>query len=153
MAKNIQIQHKFKADLSVHADRVRFKQVLYNLLSNAVKFTPKDGRIDIDCVEKGSEAFISVTDTGIGIRAEDQAVVFEEFRQVEGKADTANEGTGLGLAITKRLVEQQGGKISLESEPGRGSRFTFSLPIGSEASKSLPVDSLVRSNVAVGGAA
>jgi signal transduction histidine kinase len=84
----------------VKSDRVRFKQVLYNLLSNAVKFTPKDGRIDIDCVEKGNEVCISVTDTGIGIRSEDQAVVFEEFRQVEGNTDTANEGTGLGLAIT-----------------------------------------------------
>src|SRR5580704_10820558 len=130
MIKNIQIQNKLKSDLSVHADRVRFKQVLYNLLSNAVKFTPKDGRIDIDCVEKGNEVCISVADTGIGIRAEDQKVVFEEFRQVEGSRHEVNEGTGLGLAITKRLVEQQGGKISLTSEPGKGSRFTFTLPVG-----------------------
>ncbi|HXM20856.1 MAG TPA: response regulator, partial [Terriglobales bacterium] len=152
MAKNIQVQHKLKADLSVHADRVRFKQVLYNLLSNAVKFTPKDGRIDIDCGEKGNEVCISVADTGIGIRAEDQAMVFEEFRQVEGNTDTVSEGTGLGLAITKRLVEQQGGKISLESEPGKGSRFTFTLPIGSRtSSKSLPVNSPARPNVAAAG--
>ena len=152
MIKNIQVQHKLKMDLSVHADRVRFKQVLYNLLSNAVKFTPKDGRIDIDCVEKGNEVCISVTDTGIGIRFEDQAVVFEEFRQVEGNTDTANEGTGLGLAITKRLVEQQGGKISLQSEPGKGSRFTFTLPTGSRtASKSLPVNGSARPNVAAAG--
>jgi len=153
MIKNIQIQHKLKTDLSVHADRVRFKQVLYNLLSNAVKFTPKDGRIDIDCVEKGNEVCISVTDTGIGIRSEDQAVVFEEFRQVEGNTDTGNEGTGLGLAITKRLVEQQGGKISLESEPGKGSRFTFTLPIGSfiTSSKSLPVNGSARPNGAAAG--
>jgi PAS domain S-box-containing protein len=152
MIKNIQVQHKLKMDLSVHADRVRFKQVLYNLLSNAVKFTPKDGRIDIDCVEKGNEVCISVTDTGIGIRSEDQAVVFEEFRQVEGNTDTANEGTGLGLAITKRLVEQQGGKISLESQPGKGSRFTFTLPIGSRASsKSLPVNGPAPPSVAAAG--
>jgi len=152
MAKNIQVQHKLKADLSVHADRVRFKQVLYNLLSNAVKFTSKDGRIDIDCGEKGDEVCISVTDTGIGIRAEDQAVVFEEFRQVEGNTDTANEGTGLGLAITKRLVEQQGGKISLESEPGKGSRFTFTLPIGSmTSSNGLPVNGPARPTVAAAG--
>jgi len=152
MIKNIQVQHKLKMDLSVHADRVRFKQVLYNLLSNAVKFTPKDGRIDIDCVEKGNEVCISVADTGIGIRAEDQAVVFEEFRQVEGNTDTANEGTGLGLAITKRLVEQQGGKISLESEPGKGSRFTFTLPIGSgTSSESLPVNGPASPNVVAAG--
>jgi PAS domain S-box-containing protein len=152
MIKNIQVQHKLKMDLSVHADRVRFKQVLYNLLSNAVKFTPKDGRIDIDCVEKGNEVCISVADTGIGIRAEDQAVVFEEFRQVEGNTDSANEGTGLGLAITKRLVEQQGGKISLDSEPGKGSRFTFTLPMGSgTSSESLPVNGPASPNVVAAG--
>jgi len=152
MIKNIQVQQKLKTDLLVYADRVRFKQILYNLLSNAVKFTPKDGRIDIDCVEKGNEVCMSVTDTGIGIRAEDQAVVFEEFRQVEGNTATANEGTGLGLAITKRLVEQQGGKISLESEPGKGSRFTFTLPLGSRTSpKSLPVNGPARPDVAAAG--
>jgi signal transduction histidine kinase/DNA-binding response OmpR family regulator len=152
MIKNIQVQQELKTYLSVYADRVRFKQVLYNLLSNAVKFTPKDGRIDIDCVEKGNEVCISVTDTGIGIRFEDQAVVFEEFRQVDGNADTANEGTGLGLAITKRLVEQQGGKISLQSEPGKGSRFTFTLPTGSRTSStSLPVNGSARPNVAAAG--
>ena len=140
MTKTIQVHHKLEAGRPVYADRVRFKQILYNLLSNAVKFTPKEGRIDIDCVESGNEVCISVTDTGIGIRAEDQAVVFEEFRQVEGNTNTANEGTGLGLAITKRLVERQGGKISLESEPGKGSRFTFTLPIGSRTSSNiLPV--------------
>ena len=152
MAQNIQVHHKLEADRAVYADRVRFKQILYNLLSNAVKFTPKGGRIDIDCLQKGSEVCISVTDTGIGIRAEDQAIVFEEFRQVEGNTNTANQGTGLGLAITKRLVEQQGGKISLESEPGKGSRFTFTLPMGSTASaKILPVNGPTNPNVAVGG--
>jgi PAS domain S-box-containing protein len=151
MAKNIQVQHKFETDLPVHADRVRFKQVLYNLLSNAVKFTPKDGRIEIACNDKGNEVCISVTDTGIGIRAEDHAVVFEEFRQVEGNTNAAHEGTGLGLAITKRLVEQQGGKISVESEPGKGSRFTFTLPVGSRtSSKSPPVNGLARPNISVG---
>jgi PAS domain S-box-containing protein len=152
MAKNIQVQHKLEAGRAVYADRVRFKQILYNLLSNAVKFTPKDGRIDIDCVESENEVCISVTDTGIGIRAADQAIVFEEFRQVEGNTNASNEGTGLGLAITKRLVEQQGGKISLESKLGKGSRFTFTLPIGSgTSSKILAVDGPANPNVAVGG--
>ena len=132
MAKNIQIEHTLDLDRPAYADRVRFKQILYNLLSNAVKFTPKDGRISIACAEDEDFVCIAVTDTGIGIRAEDQAVVFEEFRQVEGGKDSTQEGTGLGLAITKRLVEQQGGKISLASELGNGSRFTFTLPAGAK---------------------
>jgi PAS domain S-box-containing protein len=140
MAKNIQIKQSMETDQHVCADRVRFKQILYNLLSNAVKFTPKAGRIDIDCREDGNSVCISVADTGVGIRAEDQGVIFEEFRQVEGPAGTTQEGTGLGLAITKRLVEQQGGRISLESEFGKGSRFTFTLPAGSRGSKTPPVN-------------
>src|SRR5882762_1621609 len=140
MAKNIEVQQKLRTDRPVYADRVRFKQILYNLLSNAVKFTPKGGRIEIDCFESVDQIGLSVTDTGIGIRPEDQKIVFEEFRQVEGKRGAVNEGTGLGLAITKRLVEQQGGKISLSSEPGRGSQFTFTLPAGSEVSRPAPVN-------------
>jgi CheY-like chemotaxis protein len=124
----------------VYADRVRFKQILYNLLSNAVKFTPKGGRIEIDCFESADQLGLSVTDTGIGIRPEDQKLVFEEFRQVEGKRGVVNEGTGLGLAITKKLVEQQGGRISLSSELGKGSRFTFTLPAGSEVSRPAPAN-------------
>jgi signal transduction histidine kinase/DNA-binding response OmpR family regulator len=138
MAKNIQVLDKFETSRAVHADRIRFKQILYNLLSNAVKFTPKGGCIHIDCFDEGDFVALSVKDTGIGIRAEEQKVVFEEFRQVEGSAATAQEGTGLGLAITKRLVEQQGGKISLQSEFGKGSCFTFTLPLASEASQAPP---------------
>jgi signal transduction histidine kinase/CheY-like chemotaxis protein len=140
MEKNIRVEQELETNSPVFADRVRFKQILYNLLSNAVKFTPKGGRIDIGCLQIENSVCISVTDTGIGIRAEDQGVVFEEFRQVEGLIGGASEGTGLGLAITKRLVEQQGGKISLVSETGKGSRFTFTMPIGSKiASKILSV--------------
>lgn len=133
MAKQITVQHTLGADFPLYADRVRFKQILYNLLSNAVKFTPKGGHITIQCVQEGDSIGISVTDTGIGIRVDDQRMIFEEFRQVEGGEGSTQEGTGLGLAITKRLVEQQGGKISVMSEPGKGSRFTFSLPAGAKA--------------------
>lgn len=139
MAKNIRVEQKVDSKSLVKADRVRFKQILYNLLSNAVKFTPKDGLISIDCVDVWDFVRVSVTDTGIGIRPEDQKVVFEEFRQIEGSADRAQEGTGLGLAITKRLVEQQGGQIGVESELGKGSRFTFTLVAAESKSKVRPL--------------
>jgi signal transduction histidine kinase/CheY-like chemotaxis protein len=140
MAKNIQVEQITETDAHVYTDRVRFKQILYNLLSNAVKFTPKAGRITIECCVTGNSVCISVADTGVGIRAEDHAVIFEEFRQVERPAGTTQEGTGLGLSITKRLVEQQGGSISLESEVGKGSRFTFTLPGRSRGSKNPPAN-------------
>ncbi len=132
-AKNIQVEEELEAGSEVLADRIRFKQILFNLLSNAVKFTPKDGRIDIVVREEEDSILVSVSDTGKGIRLEDQAVIFEEFRQVDDGSGGAREGTGLGLAITKRLLEQQGGKISLRSEFGKGSCFTFTLPRGSIA--------------------
>ena len=133
MAKNISVNESFKTELPIRADRVRFKQVLYNLLSNAVKFTPNGGRVQIDTYNRGNRVYVSVTDNGVGIRPEDHALVFEEFRQAESNT-SAHEGTGLGLAITKRLVEQQGGTISLESELGKGSKFTVCFPVGENRS-------------------
>src|SRR6185312_15192150 len=133
MAKNISVKECSTSGLSICADRVRFKQVLYNLLSNAVKFTPNGGRVDIEACNRAKMVQVSVSDTGIGIRPEDHALVFEEFRQVEGSTN-AHEGTGLGLAISKRLVEEQGGTISLESELGKGSKFTISFPVGEQKS-------------------
>ncbi len=130
MAKNINVRQTVAGQVSVNADRVRFKQILYNLLSNAVKFTPKGGSVSIECSRTGNHVSLSVADTGIGIRLEDRQVIFEEFRQLEGASDAAHQGTGLGLAITKRLVEQQGGTIVVETELGKGSRFTFTLPAG-----------------------
>ena len=140
LAKNIRVDEIWDCDPAVYADRIRFKQILYNLLSNAVKFTPKDGSIEVSCRKNGNLISVSVTDTGVGIRPEDHAMVFEEFRQVEGSSVSAEQGTGLGLAITKRLVEQQGGNIVLRSELGKGSCFAFTLPCGAASQAVLSVD-------------
>jgi len=140
MAKNITVEQRIESKSLVKADRVRFKQILYNLLSNAVKFTPKEGRVAIECTDYWDFVRVSVTDTGIGIRPEDQEVIFDEFRQVEAGGQSAQEGTGLGLAITKRLVEQQGGQITVESELGSGSKFTFMLPAVDSRSEIHPLE-------------
>jgi len=110
-------------------DERKIKQVLLNLLSNAVKFTPEGGTIEIKAVPGDGLVKISVTDTGIGIALEDQGAIFEEFRQVGGDYAKKLEGTGLGLTLTKKFVEMHGGKIWVESEVGKGSIFTFTLPI------------------------
>jgi len=102
--------------------------VLLNLLSNALKFTPEGGRIDVRAAPQDGVAEISVADTGVGIAPEDQDAVFEEFRQV-GTADKKVEGTGLGLALSRKFIELHGGRIWVESEVGKGSTFTFTLPL------------------------
>ena len=116
--------------LRVQGDRGRVRQILLNLLSNAIKFTPDGGRITLAAsAENGDdEAEITVTDTGIGIAAEDQAKLFKEFSQLDASASRKYEGTGLGLALSRRLVEMQGGEIGVESEIGKGSTFWFTLP-------------------------
>jgi two-component system, NtrC family, sensor kinase len=113
----------------VVVDERKVKQVLLNLLSNAVKFTPEGGRISLKAGLTDGAVKIAVTDTGIGIAPEDQAAIFEEFRQVGHDETRKQEGTGLGLTLAKKFVELHGGKIWVESEPGQGSTFTFTLPV------------------------
>jgi signal transduction histidine kinase len=115
---------------TIRADERKVKQVLLNLLSNALKFTPEGGRIDVRARIHDGAAEISVSDTGIGIAPEDQAAVFEEFRQV-GSSTKKIEGTGLGLAISRKFIELHGGRIWVTSEPGVGSTFAFTLPLPS----------------------
>jgi signal transduction histidine kinase len=103
--------------------------VIFNLLSNAVKFTPTGGSVDVRATRVNGEVRVSVADTGPGIASEDLDRIFEEFQQTEAGLEQ-REGTGLGLALSKRLVELHGGRIWVESEPGSGSTFTFTLPIG-----------------------
>ena len=113
----------------VDGDERRVRQIVFNLLSNAVKFTPAR-RAASSSRRRGSarRSQVSVTDTGPGIAAEDQERIFEEFQQTDVGV-TEREGTGLGLALSRRLVELHGGRIWVESEPGRGSRFVFTLPL------------------------
>jgi len=113
---------------SIVADERKVRQILLNLLSNAVKFTPDGGRVSLAAKRGNNSVEISVADTGIGISLEDQAALFEEFRQVGTDAARKHEGTGLGLALAKRLVELHGSAIRVESAPGEGTTFTFSLP-------------------------
>ena len=111
----------------MRADERKVRQVALNLLSNAIKFTPEGGRIEVTAVRGAERVEVSVSDTGVGIAPEDQEKVFEEFRQV-GTADKKVEGTGLGLALSRKFIELHGGRIWVESEIGRGSTFTFTLP-------------------------
>ncbi len=114
-------------------DERKIKQILLNLLSNAVKFTPEAGRIEIAARQSDGSVEISVSDTGIGIAAEDQPKVFEEFRQVGSDYAHKVEGTGLGLTLAKKFVELHGGRIWVESEVVKGSTFVFTLPIAAVA--------------------
>jgi PAS domain S-box-containing protein len=120
---------------AVEADRLRIKQVLVNLLSNAIKFTPEGGRIGVDARVQESAVVVSVSDTGIGIPPEEHESIFDKFHQVGATTKGVREGTGLGLAITKRLVEQHGGSISVQSKPQQGSTFVFTLPLESAGRK------------------
>jgi signal transduction histidine kinase len=114
---------------AIRADERKVKQVILNLLSNALKFTPEGGRVDVEAVVDGERVVVSVADTGVGIAPEDQEKVFEEFQQV-GTAAKKVEGTGLGLTLCRKFVELHGGRIWVKSEPGQGSTFTFTLPVG-----------------------
>ncbi|MBA4371787.1 MAG: hypothetical protein C0402_02870 [Thermodesulfovibrio sp.] len=140
--KNIQIQTDISAETGTfHADKVKFKQILYNLISNAIKFTPAGGELGITVASLENRAsllpwalegqqFLQVTvwDKGIGIKPEDTERIFEEFEQADSTMARNFEGTGLGLALTKKLIDLHGGQITLRSVYGEGSEFTFYLP-------------------------
>jgi signal transduction histidine kinase len=111
------------------ADERKVRQVLLNLLSNAVKFTPDGGSVEVRAELIDSDARIAVRDTGIGIAPEDQELIFEEFRQVGNDLFRKREGTGLGLTLARKFVELHGGTLGVASEPGKGSTFTFTLPL------------------------
>ena len=124
----IRLSSELGADTTLQADYRALKQVLLNLLSNAIKFTPRGGKVSIKAGVEAGWAYISVTDTGIGISAEDLPRLAQPFEQVETKHARATQGTGLGLALTKSLVEMHHGRFEMSSAPGEGTTVTVLLP-------------------------
>ncbi|MDR4498373.1 MAG: response regulator [Candidatus Scalindua sp.] len=128
--KHLHLQKDIRPETKdIEADRVKFKQILYNLLSNAIKFTSENGNIVTKASIIDDMLQVSVADSGIGMKPEDQEKVFKEFWQADSSFSRKYQGTGLGLALTKRIVEMHGGKIWFESEYGKGSTFYFMLPL------------------------
>jgi CheY-like chemotaxis protein/two-component sensor histidine kinase len=115
--------------VNIYADKIRFKQIIFNLASNAIKFTPAGGMITISSQICGEMAQFTVRDTGIGIKAEDQHKLFKPFTQLDSATNRMYEGTGLGLSLVKSFVELHKGKIWFESEVGKGTAFTFEIPL------------------------
>ncbi len=128
--KNIKVNANIGENVpNIRADRSKFKQIMYNLIGNAIKFTNDEGEINILANVEGSKLLVSVIDNGIGICREDMSKLFKPFSQIDSFASTDYQGTGLGLALVKELVELHGGKVWAQSELGKGSNFTFELPI------------------------
>ncbi len=113
----------------IHADKTKIRQVLLNLLGNSVKFTPDGGKLKIEAIRKDRWCQVSMIDNGIGMKQEEQKRIFEPFYQLDNPISRERSGTGLGLTIAKQIVEKHGGRIRVESEYGKGSRFTFTLPL------------------------
>jgi len=126
--KGLTLTHSVAPDIdSLYADRAKTRQVLINILGNAIKFT-SEGSVKLNVTAKDSDFIFSVADTGPGIKKDDLEAIFDSFKQVGPAQIAGYEGTGLGLAISKHYIEMQGGRIWAESEPGKGSTFTFTLP-------------------------
>ena len=128
-----QKEHKIVIDIppdlvQVEADPERIKQVFINLLDNAIKFTPQNGNICIRAKAKGKYIQVEISDTGIGIPQEHQKRIFERFYRVDKARSRNLGGTGLGLSIVKHIIYAHGGEVGVESEPGKGSKFFFTLP-------------------------
>ena len=126
--------HQFVIDLPrklppVEADELRLERILYNLLENAVKYSPRGGEIKVSVSPQEEHLVIAVSDQGIGISRPDQAQLFQPFQRIEDSRISGVKGAGLGLLVCRRLVEAHGGRIWVESEPGRGSTFFFTMPL------------------------
>ncbi len=156
--------------LPVLADGVRIRQILYNLLSNASKFTPENGLVTVSAVttrapvpvpaERATDVqrfvsrdviWVSVRDTGMGIKQEDMPKLFHEFSQVDPSASRQQQGTGLGLALSRRFVEMHGGTIGCESVYGMGATFWFILPVEGPLRKPTASMEIIRPSTAMEG--
>ena len=113
----------------VYADRDKVRQVLLNLLSNSTRFTPDGGELKVEAIRDDGWCRVSVIDNGVGIDSEDCELIFEPFCQLDNPLTEEKGGTGLGLPIARQIVERHGGRIWVDSELGKGSRFTFTLPL------------------------
>ena len=127
--KNLVFKTEVQSDLPLaHGDERRLTQVLLNLVGNAIKFTDA-GEVVIKAEISNGAFYVLVRDTGPGISSVDQAKLFQEFHQADNSITKKKGGTGLGLAISKRIIEMHGGRIWVESHPGKGSTFAFTLPV------------------------
>jgi two-component system heavy metal sensor histidine kinase CusS len=127
--KSLRLRQHGADTLPAHGDAARLRQVFYNLLDNAIKYTPENGEIEVRLERRGSEAIIVLRDTGLGIPAEHLPHVFERFYRVDKARSRAEGGTGLGLSIAHSIVSAHGGRIELDSAPGRGTVCTVTLPL------------------------
>jgi len=116
----------------VYADPLRLERILYNLLENAVKYSPEGGEIKVTVRLAEEELVIGVSDRGVGISPADRARLFAPFQRLEESRPGGTRGVGLGLLVCQRLVEAHGGRIWVESRPGRGSTFFFTLPFNQQ---------------------
>ena len=129
-AKQMEIALALPDDLpALSIDAAKIEQVLDNLITNAVKYSPPPNRIDVQAEVQAHSVVVSVTDHGPGIPESEQAQLFQPFKRTSVQSTGGESSTGLGLAIARRIVEGHGGRIGLESQPGRGTRFWFSLPL------------------------
>jgi signal transduction histidine kinase len=135
--KNLDLKIDVSSDLPTgKGDERRIAQVVLNLIGNAIKFT-NEGGIKVTASLAKEKFRVAVTDTGPGIAKSDQEKIFNEFQQVDGSTTRKKGGTGLGLSISKKIIEIHGGRIWVESAPGKGSTFLFTLPIRVEKPRKL----------------
>jgi len=149
--REIQLVNQIEARLpAAEADEDRVQQILHNLVGNAVKFTG-EGRVSVSAEVRDEYLAVTVSDTGIGIPKDRFESIFESFEQADGSTAREYGGTGLGLAVTKNLVELHGGQIRAESEIGKGSHFTFTLPVSGDKAEPLQIADILARNTRVAG--